>query len=123
MGINRMIEDLAEQEEIRKAVLQRKPVQIDIIDEMAKTNSWNYNLDKTIEELFELGEVLMKSKLKKGSPKEPSAQSIIEEIGDVEIRIRVLRKLFGEQLVDQRVGEKLAKFKGFFEQGKYIGSI
>src|SRR6478735_6061720 len=107
MGINRMIEDLAEQEEIRKAVLQRKPVQIDIIDEMAKTNSWNYNLDKTIEELFELGEVLMKSKLKKGSPKEPSAQSIIEEIGDVEIRIRVLRKLFGEQLVDQRVGEKL----------------
>jgi hypothetical protein len=31
--------------------------------------------------------------------------------------------MFGESLVDQRVEEKLAKFKGFFEQGKYIGTI
>jgi len=121
--MNRMIEDLAEQEEIRRNLLTRKPANINVIDEMAKTNSWNYNLDKTIEELFELGEVLMKSKLKKGGPKEPSTQSIIEEIGDVEIRIKVLRKLFGEQLVDQRVDEKLSKFRGFLEQGKYIGTI
>ena|SRR6478609_7765285 len=93
------------------------------INRMASTNSWEYNIDKTIEELFELGEVLMKKKLKWGGDKEPTDQSIIEEIGDVQIRLEVLRKLFGEWNVDKRVEDKLTKFEGYYKEGKYIGRI
>ncbi len=114
------IEQLALEDEIRKGLLTKKPE--DIITKMAETNSWEYNIDKTIEELFELGEVLMKRKLK-GSNWGATNKQIIDEVGDVEIRIRVLRKLLGEESINSRVEEKLAKFKGFFEQGKYIGSI
>ncbi len=93
------------------------------INKMVETNEYWYNYDKTIEELFELGEVLMKKKLKKGGAKEPSDASIIEEIGDVQIRLDVLKKLFGETAVQKRVEDKLAKFEGFFKEGKYIGTI
>jgi hypothetical protein len=93
------------------------------IVKMASTNDMWYNFDKTIEELFELGEVLMKKKLKKGAEKEPSDQAIIEEIGDVFIRLEVLKLLFGSIEVEKRIEEKLAKFEGFYKEGKYIGSI
>jgi len=93
------------------------------INKMVETNEYWYNFDKTIEELFELGEVLMKKKLKWGGDKESTNQSIIEEIGDVQIRLDVLKKLFGEWEVDKRVEDKLAKFEGYYKEGKYIGRI
>lgn len=93
------------------------------IDKMVETNEWDYNIDKTIEELLELAEVLMKRKLKGNSEFAPKKQAIIDEIGDVEIRIRVLRKLLGEEAIDKRIEEKLAKFEGFYKEGKYIGRI
>ena len=93
------------------------------INKMVETNEYWYNFDKTIEELFELGEVLMKKKLKLGGDKEPTNQAIIEEIGDVQIRLDVLKKLFGEDAVNKRIEDKLAKFEGFYKEGKYIGKI
>lgn len=118
-----MIEDLAEQEEIKRAILQRNIPDVDIIEKMAKTNSFEYNLEKCVEELLELGEVLMKRKLKAGSFKAPTNQSIIEEIGDVQIRIDVLKKIFGQFEVEKRVENKLSTYKGYFSEGKYIGRI
>jgi len=93
------------------------------INKMVETNEYWYNFDKTIEELFELGEVLMKKKLKLGGEKEPTNQAIIEEIGDVQIRLNVLKKLFGEWEVEKRVEDKLSKFEGYYKEGKYIGRI
>ena len=93
-----------------------------IIQKMADTNSWEYNIDKTIEELFELGEVLMKRKLK-GKEYGASNQEIIDEAGDVQIRLNVLKLLLGPGAVDNRINAKLEKFKGFYEQGLYIGRI
>ena len=94
-----------------------------MIEVMSTANHWDYNIDKTIEELFELGEVLMKNKLKWGGDKEPTDQAIIEEIGDVQIRLDVLKKLFGEWKVDKRVEDKLTKFEEYYKEGKYIGRI
>ncbi len=93
------------------------------IEKMASTNDYWYNHDKTIEEIFELGEVLMKKKLKKGGIKEPSNLSIIDEIGDVYIRLEVLKKLYGEVHVNKRIEDKLAKFEQYYKENKYIGRI
>lgn len=92
-----------------------------IIQKMVDTNSTEYNVDKTIEELLELAEALMKRKLK--GDKGATQQDVIDEIGDVQIRINVLKKLMGPEAVENRINAKLSKFKGFYEQGKYIGHI
>lgn len=96
---------------------------MDIIDRMVESNDPGYNFDKAIEELFELGEVLMKRKLKEGHPKSPKDQEIIDELGDVTIRLNVLIRIFGEEEVEKRVAEKLLKFEGYFNDNKYIGRI
>lgn len=93
------------------------------IDKMAETNEWAYNIDKTIEELLELAEVLMKRKLKGTSEHAPKKQAIIDEVGDVEIRLMVLRRLLGEEAIDKRIEDKLAKFEEYYKEGKYIGRI
>ncbi len=92
-----------------------------VIKQMADTNDGDYNIDKTIEEIFELGEALMKRKLK--GEQHVSNQHIIDEIGDVQIRINVLREVLGPNKIDERVKFKLAKFRGFYKDKKYIGSI
>lgn len=94
-----------------------------IIEELVKTNHPHYNLLKCVEELTELSEVLIKRMIKEGGPKNPTDESIIEEIGDVKIRIQILEQLFGVDKVQARVDYKLGKFKEYLEQGKYVGRI
>lgn len=94
-----------------------------IIDDMIEYNEDDYNLLKAIEELAELQEKLIKKVIKKGGPKEPSNEEVIEEIGDVAIRLVILTKLFGEDAVCDRMDYKLTKFKGYMNEGKYIGRI
>lgn len=102
-----------------KVVEEKHP----IIVKMATTNEKGYNFDKTIEELFELGEKLMKRKLKDGWNKAPTDEEIIDEIGDVQIRIDVLKELFGADKVERRIEYKLDKFKDYYEKNMYIGRI
>ncbi len=85
---------------------------------LAETNEYNYNILKTIEELNELSLILTQM-LTKGA----KHQDIIDEIGDVKIRIQVLDNLFDKEAIDKRVNHKINKFKGYIEQGKYIGRI
>lgn len=94
-----------------------------MIDILSKTNKGNYNLIKACEELTELQEVLLKRIVKGEGPKNPSNLSIIEEIGDVQIRLDVLKKIFGEYEVEQRIRSKSNKFKTYLEEKRYIGSI
>lgn len=93
----------------------------EVIDKMVKTNSLEYNIDKTIEELLELAEALMKRKLK--GDKGATQQDVIDEIGDVQIRINVLKEIMNPEAVENRIDAKLNKFRGFYEQNKYIGHI
>jgi NTP pyrophosphatase (non-canonical NTP hydrolase) len=96
-----------------------------IIAALARTNSREYNYLKAAEELNELAEVLLKKVTKKGGVKEPSDKSVIEEIGDVEIRVAILKELFDPtgELVEKRIVDKVIKYEEYLEQGKYIGKI
>lgn len=95
----------------------------EVIKTILTTNSRRYNLEKAVEELLELAEVLMKKVLKEGGPKEPKDQEVIDEIGDVAIRMLVLMELFGEEAVNTRVSYKLDKFAEYIKANKYKGSL
>lgn len=92
-----------------------------IIDHLAKTNDPQYNLLKAAEELSELTEALLK-RLTKGE-RGASDDAIIEEIGDVQIRIGILGRMFGYGKVVERIEGKLKKYKSYVEEGKYDGRI
>lgn len=96
---------------------------MNIIDELVKTNSYKYNLKKSVEELLELAEVLMKKVNKKGGPKEPDNQKVIDELGDVWIRLEVLMNIFGRGAIQERIDKKLTQFEGYINENKYIGTI
>jgi hypothetical protein len=91
----------------------------DIIEKLSKHNPEQYNLSKAVEELNELSTVLMQKFNKEGGIKEPSNQSIIDEIGDVQIRIDVLKTIFGEKLVQERILFKLTKYETYIKENKY----
>jgi len=93
------------------------------LERMIEYNEPDYNLLKCIEELAELQEKLIKKVIKKGGPKEPRDEEIIEEIGDVAIRISILFKLFGETRCEERVFYKLGKFKSYMDEEKYKGRV
>ena len=93
------------------------------ITKLINTNSHDYNLRKTVEELLELAEVLIKKVNKKGGPKELLDEKVIEEIGDVSIRIEVLKEIFGQKAVQDRITYKLGQFEEYIKENKYIGSI
>ena len=90
---------------------------------LAKTNSKQYNILKTAEELAELQEVLLKRLTKEGGPKEPTDQSIIEEIGDVKIRLEILSRMLGQTKVKDRIEFKTRQYKIYIKAGKYCGKI
>lgn len=95
----------------------------EIVELLAKTNRHDYNTLKLCEELTELQENLLKSHLKVPE-KKPSQEQIVEEIGDVLVRIMI----YMEQNdiltpVEARMQHKLTKLKSYYEQGKYKGGI
>lgn len=94
-----------------------------IVKHLADTNDYHYNLLKAAEECNELAELLIKSVTKAGTKKEPSKQSVIEEIGDVQIRIDVLKHLFSEDEVNLRVVNKLKKYENYIANREYAARI
>lgn len=95
----------------------------ELITQLVKTNEPLYNLSKAGEELNELATELAKKLNKAGGLKEPKDQEIIDEIGDVQIRLQVLKEMFGEPAVNDRIQKKIDKYKKYIENGEYIGRI
>lgn len=91
----------------------------EILLEVEARNGWRYNHMKALEEFAELSEVLLKKLNKDGSPKEPTDRSIIDEIGDCKLRIRILEYIYGIEEVKQREKEKLAKWEDYIVNNKY----
>ncbi len=89
------------------------------ISDIVKSSGFEYVHMKAIEECNELATVLMQKLTKFGSPKAPDDQSVIDEIGDVEIACAKLRILYDSGRVDKRVREKLAKQADDLYSGKY----
>lgn len=88
-----------------------------VVDYMVHYNG-DHNFKKAIEELIELSLVLMQ-KLNKPIDGAPEEQEIIDEIGDVEIRMEVLKRLFPKDKIDKRIKFKMDKFRNYIETKKY----
>lgn len=92
-----------------------------VIKTLVNTNDPTYQLVKACKELSELNTAVLQYVTKKG--RKTTKQEIIDEIGDVKIRIKILEKVFGEKEVKKRVDFKLKKFGGYIKEGKYEGGI
>lgn len=85
---------------------------------LSKDNDYKYNLLKTAEELQELSLVLMQMALKKNKVNE---QEVIDEIGDVKIRLNILQHLFNKNKVKKRIIFKTDKLKSYIKNNQYKG--
>lgn len=95
----------------------------EIVNQVATYNRPEYNFTKLAEELFELGEVCMKMVNKKPD-KQPPKEKLVEELGDVIIRCKILSIQEGiTDGVNTRANDKALQLLGYIEQGKYKGGI
>ena len=95
-----------------------------ILKELVNTNQEMYNWQKLAEELFELGEIVMKRINKDKTHKEPPIEKIIEEMGDVVLRINILaEKAKITDKIEIRMYDKLITLGGYMDDNKYIGRL
>lgn len=88
----------------------------EIIQYLADNNGKQYNLHKASEECQELGLVLNQYILK---PTKVDEQEIIDEIGDVILRVEILKKMFSEVAIQERVDYKSSKYKEYIDHKLY----
>ena len=70
----------------------------ELIKYLVENNDYKYNLLKTAEELKELSLILTQMALKK---EKVDKQEVIDEIGDVKIRLKVIQHFFSRKKVDK----------------------
>lgn len=87
-----------------------------IYDHMAHNNTRKYNRLKAVEELQELALILVQ---KVNKPEKVNDQQIIDEIGDVKIRLEVLERIFSSDAINERINNKLNQFRRFIESEKH----
>lgn len=92
----------------------------ELIKYLVENNDYKYNLLKTAEELQELSLVLTQMALKK---EKVDKQEVIDEIGDVKIRLKVIQHFFSRKKVKKRIKFKLNKLKSYIKENKYIGKL
>jgi len=92
----------------------------ELIQHLVDNNDYKYNLLKAAEELQELSLVLTQMALKE---EKVDKQEVIDEIGDVKIRLKVLKHLFNESRIKKRIQYKLDKLKSYVVENKYIGKL
>ena len=92
----------------------------ELIKYLVENNDYKYNLLKTAEELQELSLILTQMALKK---EKVDKQEVIDEIGDVKIRLKVIQHFFSRKKVKKRVKFKLDKLKSYIKENKYIGKL
>lgn len=88
-----------------------------VYNHLLNINDKDYTLRKTIEELQELS-LILTQRLNKSKELVPD-KDIIEEIGDVEIRLKVLKKMFPSKLIKKRINFKLTKFYNYIVDQTY----
>lgn len=90
--------------------------ELEILEYLSKENGDRYNIHKCSEECQELGLVLNQFLLK---PTKVDEQEIIDEIGDVLIRVRILMKKYPTDLIRERIKYKLSKYKEYIDHKMY----
>ena len=86
------------------------------IHKIQNNNGFQYNMLKAIEELSELSAALTQMLTKNNKD---TVKNVIEEFGDVEFRLSVLRSHFNEKLIDKRFQKKLNKSIKYLKTQKY----
>lgn len=95
----------------------------EVATRLANTNDPKYNYLKTIEELAELNEILIKS-VTKNATNRPPLEKIIEESAHVIFRINILSKMLGiEEQVQEEIEVKAEYLNNFYEKEKFIGTL
>jgi len=91
------------------------------IKQFAHSNTEQYNILKVCEESTETQEKLLKY-ITKSKEYKPKLEDIVEEIGDLELRLEFLKELWNiQKAVQERKVYKLKKLVKYREEGKYIG--
>lgn len=85
-----------------------------VYDYIINKNDPTYNTLKAIEELNELSLILTQS-LSKGV----SEEHIIEEIGDVEFRLKAIKARYSKKLIKKRINLKIKKNLTYLNENKY----
>lgn len=97
-------------------MLSKKSIMKKNLQSIKNNNGFNYNMLKAIEELSELSAALTQMLTKNN---EDTVKNVIEEFGDVEFRLSVLRSHFDEKLIDKRFQKKLNKSIKYLKTQKY----
>jgi hypothetical protein len=87
-----------------------------IINHLVENNGFEYNIHKASEEFQELALVLNQKLLK---PNKVNDSEIIDEIGDCIIRLEILKKLYNNELIQQRIDKKLSDYKNWIDHKRY----
>lgn len=87
-----------------------------VYNHLLNINDREYTIKKTVEELLELA-LILQQKLNK--PSLIDDNKIIEEIGDVQIRLKVLKQIFPKELIKKRINFKLKKFYKYITEKTY----
>ena len=80
--------------------------QINLVTKLKESNTTKKNLLKAVEEFQELS-LILTQRINKG--KFIKDFKIIEEIGDCEIRLEVLKQLFNRKKISKRIDNKLKR--------------
>lgn len=87
----------------------------EIYKTLANDNSYSFNIVKTIEELNELSTALSQH-LTKGT----DLSEIIEEVGDVKVRFKILNKMLGSDFKSKVKKRVTQKTKELFNKNETI---
>jgi hypothetical protein len=86
---------------------------------------WKFFLLKTTLSLTSQSSARNSLSINKKPEKAPSKQSIVDEIGDVIVRLGVVIEQLEveEEAVGERVDDKIAKLIKYYNEGKYKGGL
>lgn len=93
-------------------------LQKDVIKQLYEYNSFEYTTAKCAEELQELALELTRLTTKPELD-DNRVQAIIDEIGDVEIRLKALKLHYDKDAINQRIDLKIAKFVTLLDNKRY----
>ena len=87
---------------------------------LAKHNDPKYNHTKAAEELNELATVLLQ---RVNKAKSVSSDKIIEELGDVEFRIGILKEIYSKKAIQKRIQYKESRARKNIKLKKYGNKV
>lgn len=115
---------MTKEEFIKIETIENETQAENLLGFLASSNNKTFNRTKLLEELLELSEKVAKS-LNKKPEYQPTKDEIIEEIGDVIVRLHIYANSEGmsEELIDERIAYKLNKFLTYLKENKYVNGI